>query len=167
MDILFRKLFWTPQTFRFELFCPFYVCPRANFLAVTHFFDFFSSFTPLQTLTLALSKLRICPWKAAGLFRAAKQFHRSTSKNSDWHVMISHREMVQKTCLLSLYAPVPFCYHLPTHTKFGGSMLTTGLRRYSRGMMPWSTSCSRVRLCWSLNCSTARKGVKISRELYF
>lgn len=30
-------------------------------------------------------------------------------------------------------------------------------RCYSRGMMPCSTSCSRVRLCWSLNCSTAKE----------
>lgn len=27
-------------------------------------------------------------------------------------------------------------------------------RRYSRGMMPWSASCSRVLLCWSLSCRT-------------
>lgn len=29
--------------------------------------------SPHLQLTLALSKLRICPWKAAGLFRAAAQ----------------------------------------------------------------------------------------------
>jgi len=27
----------------------------------------------------------------------------------------------------------------------------------SRGMMPWSASCSRVRLCCSLNCSTVEE----------
>ena len=33
-----------------------------------------------------------------------------------------------------------------------------GGRCYSRGMMPWSTSCSRVLLCWSLNCRTRGQG---------
>lgn len=34
-----------------------------------------------------------------------------------------------------------------------------------RGMMPWSTSCSRVRLCWSLNCSTEnRREIKCLRS---
>lgn len=36
-----------------------------------------------------------------------------------------------------------------------------------RGMMPWSTSCSRVRLCWSLNCSTEnRREIKCLRSVF-
>lgn len=31
-------------------------------------------------------------------------------------------------------------------------------RRYSRGMMPWSASCSCVLLCWSLSCRTEVRG---------
>lgn len=41
-------------------------------------------------------------------------------------------------------------------------------RRYSRGMMPWSASCSRVLLCWSLSCRTevgGRKRIKSEEEM--
>lgn len=77
-------------------------------------------------LTLALSKLRICPWKAAGLFRAA-------AHNIKIKGYYTHFEW--------------FCVFDVINDRWCSL----------RGMMPWSTSCSRVRLCWSLNCSTENR----------
>lgn len=61
---------------------------------------------------------------------------------------------------------VPACYHTPAHTTsaFFCWLMDNWQRWYSRGMMPWSTSCSRVRLCWSLNCRTEK--VKAKKKNY-
>lgn len=95
--------------------------------------------------TLALSKLRICPWKAAGLFRAATQ-------------KVSFAKFAARYC--SLRSQEFFI----TYARWGFHGLSSNERSYLRGMMPWSTSCSRVRRCWSLNCKTKNKKGKKQGE---
>lgn len=95
----------------------------------------------LLCLTELFSRLSFSPW----LSPSCGSVHGMLPDSSEL------QQHATKTAISSVRTPSP------TRLSAGGA-LRGG---YSRGMMPWSTSCSRVRRCWSLSCRTAEKQEKI------